>query len=54
MTQEAIQIEVPNLEATLEGKRIITPKQWLEKLRQYTKRTSKLGITESLRLDEMA
>ena len=31
MTQEATQIEVPNFEATTAGKKIFTPKQWLER-----------------------
>ena len=35
MTTEAEQIEVPNLEATSDGKRSFTPKQWLERFRQY-------------------
>ena len=41
MTQEATQIEVPNFEATTDGKKIFTPKQWLERFRQYTKRKIK-------------
>ena len=32
MTQEATQIEVPNVEATTDGKKIFTPKQWLERV----------------------
>ena len=37
LTQEATQIEVPNLEATTDGKKLFTPKQWLERFRRYTK-----------------
>ena len=40
MTQEAAQIiEVPNLGPTTDGM-MFTPKQWLERLREYTKRKS--------------
>ena len=49
MTQEINQIEVPNLEATLDGKRIFTPKQWFGRFRQYTKRKSKIDIAELIR-----
>ena len=38
MTQEATQLEVPNIETTTDGKKVFTPKQWLERFRQYTKR----------------
>ena len=37
MAQEATQLEVPNFEATTDGKKIFTPKQWLERFRQYMK-----------------
>ena len=50
MTQEAAQIEVPNFEATTDGKKIFTPKQWLERFRQYTK---KMDIAELIRGEEM-
>ena len=43
---EENKIEVPNFEATSDGKRIFTPKQWLERFRQYTKRKHKMDITE--------
>ena len=46
MTQEATQLEVPNFEATTDGKKIFTPKQWLERFRQYTKRKYKMDIAE--------
>ena len=46
MTQEATQIEVPNFEATTHGKKIFTPKQWLERFRQYIKRKYKMDIAE--------
>ena len=51
MTQEATQIEVPNFEATTDGKKIFTPKQWLERFRQYTKRKYKMDIAELIRED---
>ena len=41
MTQEATQVEVPHLETTTDGKKIFTPKQRLERFRQYTKREYK-------------
>ena len=53
MTTETKQIEVPNFEATSDGKRIFTPKQWLERFRQYTKRKYKMDITELIRGAEM-
>ena len=46
---EENKIEVPNSEATSDGKRIFTPKQWLERFRQYTKRKHKMEITELIR-----
>ena len=49
MTQETNQIEVPNLAATSDGKSIFTPKQWLERFRQYTKRNYKIDIAELIR-----
>ena len=52
MTQEATQLEVPNFEATTDGKKIFTPKQWLERFRQYTKWKYKLDIAE-LNREEM-
>ena len=52
-TTEAKQIEVPNFEATSDGKRISTSKEWLERLRQYTKRKYKIDITEMIRGAEM-
>ena len=48
MTEDS-KIEVPNFEATSDGKRIFTPKQWLERFRQYTKRKHKMDITELIR-----
>ena len=48
MTKE-IKIEVPNSDATPDGKRIFTPKQRLERFRQYTKRKHKMDITELIR-----
>ena len=53
MTQETSQIEVPNLEATSDGKKIFTPKQWLERFRQYTKRKHKIDIAELIRGEEI-
>ena len=53
MTTETKQIEVPDFKATSDGKRIYTPKQWLERFRQYTKRKHKIDITELLRGVEM-
>ena len=53
MTQEATQIEVPNLEATTDRKKIFTPKQWLERFRQYTKQKFKMDMTELIRGEEM-
>ena len=50
---EDSKIEVPNFEATSDGKRIFTPKQWLERFRQYTKRKHKMDITELIRGAEM-
>ena len=52
MTQEATQIEVPNFEATTDGKKIFTPKQWLARFRQYTKRKYKMDIAELIRGEE--
>ena len=52
MTEES-KIEVPNFEATSDGKKIFTPKQWLEKFRQYAKRKHKMDITELIRGAEM-
>ena len=46
---EENKIEVPNFEATSDGKRIFTPRQWLERFRQYTKRKHKMDITELIR-----
>ena len=53
MTTETKQIELPNFEATSDGKRIFTPKQWLERFRIYTKRTYRIDITELIRGAEM-
>ena len=53
MTQEATQIEVPNFEATTDGKKIFTPKQWLERFRQYTKQKDKMDIAELIRGEDM-
>ena len=53
MVTETKQIEVPDFEATWDGKRIFTPKQWLERFRQYTKRKHKIDITELIRGVEM-
>ena len=53
MTQEATQIEVPNFEATTDGKKIFTPKQWLERFRQYTKRKYKMDIAELIRGEDL-
>ena len=47
------QIEVPDFEATSDGKRIYTPKQWLERFRQYTRSKHKIDITELLCEAEM-
>ena len=53
MTQEATQLEVPNFEATTDGKKILTTKQWLERFRQFTKRKYKMDIAELIRGEEM-
>ena len=53
MTQEANQMEVPNLAATSDGKRIFTPEQWLERFRQYTKMKYRIDLTEIIRGAEM-
>ena len=53
MAQETNQVEVTNLEARSDGKRIFTPKQWLERFRQYTKRKYKIDIGELIRGAEM-
>ena len=53
MTQEATKIEVPNFEATTDGKKIFTPKQWLERFRQYKKRKYKMDIAELIRGEDM-
>ena len=44
---------MPNFEATTDGKKIITPKQWLGRIRQYTKRKYNMDIAELIRGDEM-
>ena len=49
MTQEATQLAVLNFEATTDGKKIFTPKQWLERFRQYTIRKYKMDIAELIR-----
>ena len=53
MSQEATQIEVRNFEATTDGEKIFTPKQWLEQFRQYTKRKHKTDMAELFRGAEM-
>ena len=53
MTQEATPLEVPNFEATTDVKKIFTPKQWLERFRQYTKQKYKTDIAELIRGKEM-
>ena len=53
MTTETIQIDLPNFEATSDGKRIFTPKQRLERFRQYMKRKYKIDITELTRGADM-
>ena len=50
---EENKIEVLNFEATSDKKRIVTPKQWLERFRQYTKRKHKKDITELIRGAEL-
>ena len=45
MRTETKRIDVPNFEATSDGKRIFTSKQWLERCRQYTKRKYNIDIT---------
>ena len=50
---EESKIEVPNFEATSDGKKIFTLKQWLERFRQYAKRKHKIDITELIRGAEM-
>ena len=46
MTREAKHILVPNLKATSDGKKISTPKRWLERFRQNLKRKYKIDNTE--------
>ena len=46
MTQEAKHLEVPNSEDISDGKKNITPKQWLETYRQNRKRKYRMDITE--------
>ena len=46
---EENKIEVSNFDAISDGKRIFTPKQWLERFRQYTKRKHKMDIAELIR-----
>ena len=46
--------QVPNFEATAERKKIYTLKQWLERVRQYTKRKRKVDIAEVVRGAELA
>ena len=53
MTQQATQLEVPNFEATTDGKKIFTPKQRLERFREYTKRKYKMDIAELVQGEEM-
>ena len=48
MTKES-KIEVPNFEEISDGKKIFTPKQWLEGFRQNAKRKHKMDITELIR-----
>ena len=49
MTQESKQNVVPNIDATIDAKRIFTPKLWLKRFRQYTKRKYKRDIAELIR-----
>ena len=53
MTTETKQSEVPNFEATSDGKRIFTPNQWVERFRQNTKRKYRIDITELIQGAEM-
>ena len=53
MTQEATQLEVPNLEATTDGKKIFTPKRCLERFPKNTKRKYKMDIAELIEGEEM-
>ena len=53
MTQETKQLDVPNLEATSDRKRIFTLTKWLERFRQYTERKYKMDITELIQGGEM-
>ena len=53
MTEET-KLEVPNFAATTVGKKMYSPKQWLEILRQYTKRKHIMDITELIRKSEIA
>ena len=46
---EENKLEVLNFEAKSDGERIFTPKQWLKRFRQYTKRKHKMDITELIR-----
>ena len=47
MTQESKQNVVPNIDATIDAKRIFT--LWLKRFRQYTKRKYKRDIAELIR-----
>ena len=46
---------VPNIEAKAsDGKAILTPRQWLERFRQSTKREHKIDIAPLLRGEDIA
>ena len=51
MTEKNI---VPNLEANAsDGNAVFTPRQWLERFRQFTKRENKIDITPLIKGEEV-
>ena len=50
----AEKIVVPNLEAkAADGNPVFTPKQWLERFRQFTKREHKIDITPLIKGEDV-
>ena len=50
----AEKIAVPNLEAkAADGNPVFTPKQWLERFRQFTKREHKIDITPLIKREDV-
>ena len=45
---------VPNLEAKVsDDNAVLTPRQWLERFRQFTKREHKIGITPLIKGEDI-